>query len=121
MLTLVSNTLNARTVRPLTDQVSVLAPTVKSYNVTLTYYIDSDDATSAVAIQAAVQSAVSEFVAWQKEHLGRDINPTELYYRVRAAGAKRAVITEPVFAAVAASEVAIENTITVNFGGLEDG
>ena len=121
MLAIVSNTLNARTVRPLTDQVAVLAPTVKSYNVNLTYYIDSDDATSAVAIQAAVQNAVSEFVAWQKERLGRDINPTELYYRVREAGAKRAAITEPVFATVAASEVAIENTVTVNFGGLEDG
>lgn len=121
MLDIVSDTLNARTVRPLTDQVAVLAPTVKSYNVNLTYYIDADDATSAVAIQTAVQNAVSKFVAWQKEKLGRDINPTELYYRVREAGAKRAVISAPVFSVVAPSEVAIENTITVNFGGLEDG
>lgn len=121
MLEKVNSTLNARTVRPLTDQVAVLAPTVRNYNVSLTYYIDSEDATSAVAIQTAVQQAVSDFIAWQKVKLGRDINPTELYHRVREAGAKRAVITEPAFSAVAPSEVAIENTVTVNFGGLEDG
>ena len=121
MLATIDSVLNARTVRPLTDQVAVLPPTVKNYNVNLTYYIDTDEATSAVAIQLAVQNAVAEYVAWQKEKLGRDINPTELYHRIREAGAKRAVIAEPAFSVVAPSEVAIENTVTVTFGGLEDG
>jgi len=121
ILTAIDHTLNARTVRPLTDQVTVLPPTVKGYNVNLTYYIDTEDATNAVAIQLAVQNAVAEFVAWQKEKLGRDINPTELYHRIRGAGAKRAAIAEPVFTTVEPSEVAIEGTVSVTFGGLEDG
>ena len=121
MLDIVSDTLNARTVRPLTDQVTVLPPAIKSYNVNLTYYIDSEDATGAAAIQTAVQNAVHEFIAWQKTRLGRDINPTELYHRIRAAGAKRAVILEPAYEVVEPSEVARENLVSVNFGGLEDG
>lgn len=121
MLEIVDSTLNARTVRPLTDQVAVLQPTIKSYNVNLTYYIDTEDATSAAAIQVAVQNAVTKYVAWQKERLGRDINPTELYHRVREAGAKRAAIIEPVFTMVEPSEVAREGIVSVNFGGLEDG
>ena len=121
MLEVIDRTLNARNVRPLTDQVTVLPPTVKGYNVNLTYYIDTDEATNAVTIQLAVQDAVAEFVAWQKEKLGRDINPTELYHRLREAGAKRAAIAEPAFSVVALSEVAVENTVTITFGGLEDG
>ena len=79
----------------MTDKVSVKAPESVKYDVEAVYYIDCRDATEAAAIQTRAENAVQEFVAWQKEKLGRDINPTELYYRLRTAGVKRAEIISP--------------------------
>ena len=84
------------------------------------YYIDRRDATEAAQIQARAESAVQEFIAWQKERLGRDINPTELYYRLRAAGVKRAEIKSPVFTAINKMQVAVIESIKASFGGVED-
>lgn len=120
ILKLVDETLNDRTIRPLTDHVSVEAPTAITYNIKAKYWIDRDDATTAAAIQTAASTAVTDFIAWQKSRLGRDINPTELYYRLRAAGIKRAEITEPVFTALTRAQVAIADTVAVSFEGLED-
>lgn len=47
----VSKTLNDRKVRPLTDHVTVEAPTAVSYNINLSYWIDRENATEAVNIQ----------------------------------------------------------------------
>lgn len=120
MLQLVEDHLNDKTIRPLTDNVSVVAPTAVSYDVTLTYYIDSNDATMATTIQTAVTAAVNDYVAWQKEKLGRDINPSELIRRVMQAGAKRVAVTYPVFAVLDETEVAIADNVTVTMGGIED-
>jgi len=70
--------------------VSIKTPESIKYDVDAVYYIDRSDATEATAIQIQAGLAVQEFIAWQKEKLGRDINPTELYYRLRAAGGERA-------------------------------
>lgn len=114
--------LSADDVRPLTDKVQVIKPTTKEYEVSLTYYIDKNDKASESTIAEAVKAAIEDYVAWQRAKLGRDINPTELYYRIRAAGAKRAVITSPEFASVSATEVAIAtDDMTITYGGLEDG
>ena len=121
ILATVSEKLNDKTIRPLTDKVTVMAPEAVKYNVTLSYWIDRDSQTNAPAIQTAVENAVKSYALWQKEKLGRDINPTELYYLIRAAGAKRADITEPKETVVEKSQVAIADTINVTFGGLEDG
>lgn len=107
-------------IRPLTDQVTVKAPVIKSFNINLTYYINRSDASKAVTIQEAVHSAVSEYVTWQTTEIGKDINPSELIKRVVAAGAKRAVVTTPVFTTVAETEIAQLGTKTVTYGGLED-
>lgn len=120
ILNMVAAHLNTRTIRPLTDNVSVLAPTAVSYDVEITYYIDSADATMASTIQAAVTAAVDNYVAWQKEKLGRDINPSELIRLVMQAGAKRVTVTAPVFTALDKTQVAIADEVTVNMGGFED-
>lgn len=122
ILTKVSETLNDRKIRPLTDKVTVKKPSTVSYNVKVSYWIDRTDAAEAATIQSNVETAVKEYTVWQKSKLGRDINPTELYYRIRAAGAKRAEVAEPVYTAVdrAQGQVAAENTMSVTFGGLED-
>ena len=113
--------LNKRTVRPLTDFVTVAPPVVKEYDIALSYYIDTEDSTNAASIQAAVDKAIEKYILWQKSKLGRDINPTELYYRIRAAGAKRAEIISPSFMAIKKHEVAIGHVTNIIFGGLEDG
>ena len=120
VLTLVREKLNDRRIRPLTDKVSVKAPESVKYDVDAVYYIDRSHATEASAIQSRAENAVQEFVAWQKEKLGRDINPTELYYRLRAAGVKRAEIKSPVFTKTEKNQVAIADHVKVLFGGLED-
>jgi phage-related baseplate assembly protein len=111
---------NAKNIRPLTDSVTVIAPAQISYNITATYYIRSSDATISTSIQSAVNQAIEDYKVWQKSKLGRAIDPSELIYKMKAAGAKRVVVTFPVYTAIAAYQVATEGTITVNYGGLED-
>lgn len=120
VLTLVHDALNNRSVRPLTDKVRAKAPDAVNYHVDVTYYIDRADAAGATAIQAQAEKAVGDYVLWQKSRLGRDINPTELAYRLRAAGVKRAEIRSPTFTTMKAHQVAIAEHTQVKFGGLED-
>ena len=120
MLQQVKATLNDKTVRPLTDNISVLAPEKFSYSINLTYYIASDNKAQATAIQNAVNAAVDDYVLWQKSKLGRDINPSELIVRVMAAGAKRVAVTAPAFTATTDTQVAVCSTKSVTLGGIED-
>jgi len=108
-------------IRPLTDQVEVLAPTAVSYDVVLTYYIASSNSALASSIQASVTTAIAAYVLWQKSKLGRDINPSELILRIMAAGAKRVAVTTPVYTALGATSVAVAGTITATYGGIENG
>ena len=116
----VEDFLDDATKRPLTDTLTVQAPTTTSYNLTLTYYIGQKDKASATLIQSKVEKAVNEYVDWQGTKIGRDINPSELTKRVVAAGAKRCVITAPVFTVVAEDKLPVLGTKTVTYGGLED-
>jgi phage-related baseplate assembly protein len=112
--------LSAKIRRPLTDNVTGGAPLTVSYDTLLTYYISKDNAAFATSIQSAVNAAVADYNIWQKSKIGRDINPSELNSRIQQAGAKRAVITSPVYTVVLEAQLAISGTITVTYGGLED-
>ena len=83
--------------RPLTDKVTVSDPEYVNYTVTMTYYTPKNATASATSIANAVTAAVNDYVAWQCGKLGRDIVPDELVARVIGAGAKRCVITSPVY------------------------
>ncbi|MNO15528.1 Baseplate J-like protein [compost metagenome] len=120
VLDAVESAVSDREIRPLTDQVTVQAPEAVSYDVNLTYYISNSRATEAATIQAAVNKAVSDYILWQKSRLGKDINPSELIARVMATGALRVAVSEPVFTVLNRTQVAKENDIVVNFGGLVD-
>lgn len=111
--------LNGDTIRPLCDQVEVLAATEIGFEVSVTYYIASSDQKSAATIQQQVEKAVDDYVAWQKK-LGRDINPTELIARVRGAGAKRVKVTAPEDVVVSKTELPICTARHLMYGGLED-
>jgi len=120
ILQLVSEVLNDRSIRPLTDKVDVIAPTAENYSINITYYINRNNAASVRAIQEAVNEAVNEYVAWQCKKLARDINPSELIRFVMAAGAKRVTVTSPAFKALDGTKVAKLTSKTVNYGGMED-
>lgn len=106
--------------RAMTDYITVKAPDAKPFNIDLTYYINKSDSASALTIQAEVEAAVNDYVKWQTTEIGKDINPSELIMRVKAAGAKRVEVTSPVFEKVTDTEVAQIADFTVNYGGLED-
>lgn len=111
--------LSDRTIRPVADRVTVSAPSEQSYSIALTYYISRADSAQAATIQAAVGKAIDEYAAWQRR-IGRDVNPSELIYRIMAAGARRVALTSPAYATVEATKIAKLVTKTVSYGGLED-
>lgn len=106
--------------KPLTEKVMVTAPTVISYDIAGTYYINSSDRNNVTTIQSAVDAAVNEYIKWQKEKIGRDINPFHLQYLLMKAGVKRMELTSPVFATVDDTSIAIEGTVNITYGGIED-
>jgi phage-related baseplate assembly protein len=117
----VRDVLKADDIRPLTDKIEVFAPVTTSYNIELSYYIDAADTAREASIKSAVERSIEEYIIWQRSKIGRDINPTELQYRIRAAGAKRAVVTTPSFAAVADTAIAVVGTKEITYGGIEHG
>lgn len=121
VLAAVSEVLNDEYIRPMTDKVTIAAPSVVGYNINLSYKLPLARQTEATALQAAVNQAVEDYVAWQYSALGRDIDPTELIRRVGNAGAIQVSVTSPTYTAVDFDDVAKAGTKTVTFGGLADG
>ncbi|MBQ2698056.1 MAG: baseplate J/gp47 family protein [Clostridia bacterium] len=111
--------LSADTVRPLCDKVSCLLPEEIDYEVSLTWWIGRSDALRVTEIEAAVRRAVEEFARWQRT-LGRDVNPTELIARLRAAGAKRVRLAAPQDIPVSKTALPRLARTELIFGGVED-
>lgn len=91
---------NDEKVRPLTDIVEVCDPEVIDYDIDLAYYIDRNGARSVRDIAAAVESAVEQYIAWQEEKIGRDINPSKLIWYLKDTGIKRVDVKSPLFVAL---------------------
>lgn len=119
MIELVQKHLSAEDVRPLTDLVQVSAPDIVEYELSCTWYLAQSSSTQYVLIQAAVNKAVQDYLLWQKQMPGRDINPSELTRLIMQAGAKRIEISSPVFQKLEAVEIAKETSVNVTFGGIE--
>ena len=107
-------------IRPLTDNVTVQAPDVVNYTLEVTYYILQENSNAVETIKATVESAIEYYKTWQKAKIGRDINPSKLTNLMIAAGAKRVVITDPIYTSTSSTAVAICTNTTINYGGLED-
>lgn len=105
--------------RPLTDNVQVSAPETVAYDIDFTYYTKTGGALSDSVIAENVAAAVAAFKQWQSEKMGRDIDPSELVYRIKQTGVKRVEVRSPEFAAVADNAVAQAGTTTVVNGGAE--
>ncbi len=108
-------------IRPLTDKVIVSAPDVEAYGVDFTYYINRSDRTRASVINDQVQTAVQDYIIWQKKRIGRDINPDQLRKMVISAGAKRLDIRSPDFRRISRRSIALLDTdASMVYGGVED-
>ena len=116
----VKNYLMDSNIRPLTDNVTVQAPTTREYGVEFTYYIGTSNKAIVSTIQADIDTAVSLYNAWQTEKIGRDINPSNLIQKVMSAGAKRIEVTSPTFTRLDETTIAKLGTVNVIYGGLED-
>ena len=111
--------LSDKKVRPITDHVFVKIPDIENYEINIRYCIAASDADNVLAICAKVEQAVADFITWQRSALGRDINDTELYHRVRAAGAKRTQIIYPAWRAVPDSSIAVCTAKIIQYAGIE--
>jgi phage-related baseplate assembly protein len=120
ILDAVYNQCNDQKIRPLTDMVVVKKPEVINYDLKLTYYINRSETTVGLNIQNRVNEAVQSFIDWQKESLGRDINPSRLIKMIIGAGAKRVEIESPTFTKTDSHQVAIAKEVLITYGGLED-
>lgn len=116
----VSDVLNDKIRRPLTDWVHILKPAVSDYTIDFDYWIRRDDAVYSGEIQSAVDIAVKTYIEWQSAKLGRDIVPDELIRLLKEAGVKRTNIRQPVYKVLEHNEVAaLIGDPIINYGGLE--
>ena len=106
--------------RPLTDKVVVSGPVQETYNIELTYFIDSANSNLENSIKQKVENAIEDYILWQKSSIGRDINPSELVRKIINAGAKRVEITAPIFKDIDDINVAVVENKNILYGGIEN-
>lgn len=119
MLDIVSATLNDDKIRPLTDHVTVHPPEVKLFDVDITFYVSRDSGLNLAVAEEMVRSAVDEYILWQTEKMGRDINPSALIQKIMQTGVKRVEVTSPAFEVLSDIETAQVREIFIKNGGYE--
>lgn len=115
--------LSGDTIRPLTDTLSVTAATASNYKINFTWYLSTADIDKIAQITEQVTQAAETYRLWQQSKNGRDINPDYLIQLLKAAGAKRVLITTPVFTKLEKNQVAqcsADTDVTITYGGAED-
>lgn len=120
LITQLQEYLNGDSIKTLTDKVVVAAPSVKKYDINLTYYINKSERSKALLIQKNVEKAIDEYILWQNSKIGRDINPDKLIEKIMAAGAKRVAVSSPIYQACNQTEVPQLANKSITYGGIED-
>jgi len=118
LINTVTTFLSQDNIRPLTDQVSVIAPTIVYYDINVTYYINQTDAAKVSIIQNQVNQAVQDFTNWTKSKIGRYILPEQLIARIKDAGAYMIDLTAPTQQTLTIQQIAYANNVNVTYGGL---
>lgn len=97
-------------VRPLTDKVNALSPTVVEYEVEIKYYCNKADEAATIETIEAVGGAIDQYNEWQTAALARSINPDQLRRFILApktgTGALLVEIVKPTFTELTKSQVA---------------
>ncbi len=113
-------------VRAFTDQVFVDDPETVSYDIDVTYYLNSNTEVKAADVEKSVEAAVQQYINWQCAKLGRDINPSYLHSLLMQSGIKRAEIIAPEFSKLSdgrdnsVPQLAALGSLRLKNGGLED-
>jgi phage-related baseplate assembly protein len=118
----VLETLSDKRVRPLTDFVHVKNPEPVEYNIVGEYWIRTADAAKAQSIIDSVNLAVERFVSWQRNILGRDINPSFLHQLIMECGVKWVAINAPALTKLDPWQVGVLSGASIQMvcKGLED-
>ena len=93
-------------VRPMTDKVNALAPTVAEYEIEVKYYTTKDAEAATIEAIEGEGGAIDQYNEWQTAALGRDINPDELRYYLRQAGAFRVDVVKPSYTELSKMQIA---------------
>ena len=100
-------------VKPLTDLVTVQAPSVEYYDIELTYYTTKADESEVVKNVEGSGGAIDQYIYWQGSTLDQDINPDELrkmilcpHWEDNLKGANRVTITKPEYTELPSTTVA---------------
>lgn len=118
LLAAVDAKLNADSIRPLTDQVTVQSATIVPYAIdaTITLYPGPDEA---VVLQAAIDAAEA-YVA-RNRRIGRDVTLSGIYAALHQEGVQNVELTTPAATiAIADTEAAHCTGITVTVGGRDE-
>ena len=107
--------------RPLTDKVEVAAPDTVEYEINVEYWLPEEKKSIAASVQSEIDNAIAEYISWQNSTIGRDINPSELIYKMVNAGAKRVTVTSPTYQDIGDTEIAQISNLSVTYGGVENG
>lgn len=92
-LTAVTQALNAETVRPLTDQVSVLSASIITYTITATLQLPAGP--DATTVQATAQDAAQAY-ADSVHRLGQTVGLSGIYRALHQSGVTQVTLDEPV-------------------------
>ncbi len=117
----VNAVVNSKDKRPLTDNVQVTAPSVRTYDIDFTYCIPLSRQSDETAIRNEIEGTggvVDQFRFLQASKLGKSINPEQLRLMVLAAGALKVAVNFPVYTTLDTNEVAKTGNIKVTYGGL---
>lgn len=120
IINLIEEALNPSEARPLTDNVTVLKPTVVNYDIAMEWYVSPENAGLRTEIEEKVNKAVAEYISWQKAKVGRDISDSELMRRVLIAGASRVILTSPQYTVVDSTSVAVEGAVSAVCKGVQN-
>lgn len=112
--------LSSEDIRPVTDKVTVKAPTPVKFKIDLTYYGDARPATGGRELKEMVAEAVQKYIDWQTKSMGNWINPSKLIHQVIQAGAARVQVREPVERDLLEGECAVLDGEAVLVYGGED-
>ena len=112
---------SAKDKRPLTDKVEVAAPDTVDYELKVRYWLPEAKKSVATSVQSAVDNAINEYILWQNSKIGRDINPSELIFKMINAGAKRVEVISPAYQDIGDTEIAQISNLSIEYGGVENG
>ena len=120
VLEAVRRALSADDVRPLTDNVTVQAPELVTYDLRLTWYLPRTQEPLLETVRGRVAAAVENYRLWQRSMPGRDILPLRLLSLLEQAGVRRVELASPGYQTLKGYQLTREGEISVTFGGVED-